>query len=80
MDGGGLISLTDSSHLWKDQTVTMTSSSSISILVVDDDITCLAIVSAILKKFNYEGAFFLFFCMFFLGFFDGPFCLERKKK
>lgn len=60
MDGGGLLSLTDSSHLWKDQTMATTNTKSmdaISILVVDDDITCLAIVAAILKKFNYEGAF-----------------------
>ncbi|KAH6756787.1 hypothetical protein C2S51_038893 [Perilla frutescens var. frutescens] len=43
---GGIINLPNSSS--------SSSIDTVSILVVDDDITCLAIVSAILKKFNYQ--------------------------
>lgn len=35
----------------------------ISILVVDDDITCLAIVAAILKKLKYEGKPSIYVCV-----------------
>ena len=39
---------------------------SISILVVDDDTTCLAVVAALLKKFKYSGSQFASFFNFLL--------------
>lgn len=55
MEGSGRITLmSNSSEVTK---TTRKSVDTISILVVDDDTTCLSIVAAILKKFKYEGIY-----------------------
>lgn len=64
MEGSGRITLmSNSSEVRK---TTRKSVDTISILVVDDDTTCLSIVAAILKKFKYEG---IYICMEYLHYY-----------
>lgn len=55
-------------------TLSSSSANDITILVVDDDTTCLSIVAALLKKFRYEGI-----CMDFLFLFGENSLQENRQ-